>query len=1011
MPEFIYVEKFKRKGIAWKKSGLYVHPPEQNQWDNFLPNDSNPIKNNMNESTLEAEPANETLKTTTTTKATTKTTTLVTKSAAKVPSVARKSIGTTMPQVPKSRRRRRQSRNSSTAVKQINHEESLSPSFRILSSPPLLPRGDTQEEVFLMKMQNVKQKDNPGQASSRQSLFATKDHDPISRAAFSPPIDHGMCSSPKRSLRFRKMRENGSMHSMPPSPPGEKSNEETESKKDSSTPFASNDLNDDISPVGVDQFVHQSNKEIISSQEQVVASYCHVASIHQPVSEVTTSPLKERQLIPDVVVEDHISHEQGVETPSESPMNDVYDVLRRLERKAKRQRTIPQPAHDLQFGCGNDFDGTTIPKGVDPVSNQFEALTTTEAHMSDRTQQPISNPHPHVDSSPGSTGVGKLSRDCVQEVFQEALHNRGFLDQYVFFEEETHSSNSIPVRNENTIVAPLGTPYGDDCYWRMVTTTLLELSLSETLEMNQLRWEASLLEFLESCQDERRFPHPVDICLYRNKVALTLELGTGSSVLGTVLQVLQLHGTNEMGPIPETVVSWLSLEMIKILALLHKIGIAHNNLGLESFLVVTDGTEWTLLLIGLGTKSTVQVGEDLKSHFHHDMLSIAFLTWSLLMGCAPFQFSNVDGKVQVEGMQYITMNMYLRGRLGWTDLFAALVNSAAGSQGIASILESTLDTIRRIPQMTGANTTEIASGDAIAGFFNALLVSRARLLSEYTIGVPQFAKTLGMSSEDLVFKLHFGQSLSSPLTDIRRSLTKVSSEGQSDDVKVSQCLQAKDTSHAKHPKSNTTMASNGCEKTRSKSNANRASSFVESVATPTRSATLKPDGATSIQPPLHASTVFEAGNHNGLLRSGCKDRVVVTFVRAKHRTMKDPVDKTKCRRSTRTVLMCGMKGCKNQFPVNNGYMWVMMVGLEEQDGRNGLKSVIPTHDPMHLVCLQCREPNGDPMFRAQELFDDPGEKRRWEKYFYYKASRVEYDKMVCKGIASPASWTRIRKRK
>ncbi|KAI2498534.1 hypothetical protein MHU86_15994 [Fragilaria crotonensis] len=344
------------------------------------------------------------------------------------------------------------------------------------------------------------------------------------------------------------------------------------------------------------------------------------------------------------------------------------------------------------------------------------------------------------------------------------------------------------------------------------------------------------------------------------------------------------------------------------------------------------------------------------------MLSVAFITWSMLMGCAPFQFSHVNGEIKVEGLQNIAMNMYLRGRLEWKDLFTALANSAVGSQGIGSVPETTV------------------SGDAIAGFFDSLLALGPNLLSDSATSAVQFPTTLGISSEELIFNLHFGQSVSYASIDNPKAVSEVNNERQSNNLSLTKNSTVhQGTLFATHLPFNVQSNPNDRRKMKWKSNVKCPSSLVEDETPPT----------------------LPSASSKGLLSS--KDRVV-TFVparpridsRSKRRLMKESLKTKNCRRSSRTVPMCGMKGCKNQFPVNNGYMWVMMVGLEEQ-ARYKSESVIPIHDPMHLVCLKCREPNADLMFPAQDLFDDPREKRRWEKYLYYKASKVEYDKMVDKG--------------
>ena len=979
MPEF--VERVsKRKGIAWRKSGLYVHPPEPDQWDNFLPKDSN--RNNDNDNNKNDNTDEATFEVTTILPASAQTET--TESAMKpslLSCLAKRVTGTAVPQTQKSRRRRRQSGTIASVSEHITSEESASTS-NTLPTPPIFPRQqEVQEEaVALAETTHVTQSEDTRQVLSNQNSGTTNDRlassgDNSHSENRTPPLTpHGNRSCATDSSPVQPWQGHDTPFSQ------EESHGEKKEASDGCKPLASNDFSDDNSPVGVDQFVHRPSNGILRPKESLRTSSSHDNSAHQPLSESTTSLVQDEHQRQRAVRDNKVCCENRVEISSDLklPCKDVYVVLRRLERKTKRQRTIPQPACDSKFYHDKASDLMTIEEGARPLSSQSKTIVNIEGRVPHGMVQPNSRPPSHSETSREKISIVRVSKSTsFQVAFQDALQKLGFLDQYVFVEQCEHLSN-ILVRDESNINVPLGTCCGDDRFWRMVAPTSLEYSLSETLETNQLRWEAALLQYVKQRHNEIRFPEPVDICLYRNKVALRLKLQTGSSVLGTLLQVITLHSTFGMGAIPEPVIGWLVLEMIKIMASLHRIGIAHNHLGLESFLVAFDGAEWNLLLIGLGRKSSVQVGDDLKIHFHHDMLSVAFITWSLLMGCAPFQFSHVNGEIKVEGLQNIAMNMYLRGRLEWNDLFTALANSAAGSQGIGSVPETTV------------------SGDSIAGFFDALLALGPNVLNESASCAARFPTTLGISSEELVFKLHFAQSVSYTSIDNPEALSKVSNEGQSNNVRVNQCSTVQGTSLEKHPPFEMTSDFNECRKRDSKSNVPSPNSHVDDGAPPTVPPASKYEGT------QRASTTFEVRSCKGPL--GSTDRVV-TFVparprfdssRSPRRSMKELLTTKTCRRSSRTVPMCGMNGCKNQFPVNNGYMWVMMVGLEEQT-RLKSESVIPIHLPMHLVCLKCREPNADLMFPAQELFDDPREKRRWENHLYYKASKVEYDKIIGKG--------------
>jgi hypothetical protein len=528
--------------------------------------------------------------------------------------------------------------------------------------------------------------------------------------------------------------------------------------------------------------------------------------------------------------------------------------------------------------------------------------------------------------------------------------------------------------------------------------------------------------------------------------------------------------------IPESIVGWMFLEMMEIIGLLHRVGIAHNNLGLESFLVASDGTTWTLLLNGLGSKSSVQSGDNLELHMRHDMLSLAFITWSILMGCSTFKYTIADGEIRLDGIDCIATNIFLRGRDGWKGVLSALLN-CGDFQGVGLIPQASLDSIRSILRMSHSSDDETTGEKAVAAFFGSLLDMQPK--AGRTIVNIQFSKALGISSEELIFNLHFSKSspdheCSLPTQCIHNSVKALNSTaevsrnemttavtGNGNRKRDAQRTQDKrlcsnsliigpaasemsdfalDSQHGLDERLHSRWRNNiepqdkgvrepsipmevptfadGGEtgsdlRTLTKNRPHQRHSAASEIAgdrsvshsigtsepTPKRrkmsNRFMKSRGTVESQ-----STNTTDGGTCGAPASAAR---VVEFIPAKSRkyTRRKPTAKeaqdTVRRRSCRAHLVCGIEGCKNQFPVDNGYMWVMMVGLEDQADNTSLPTV-PTHHPMHLVCTSCREPNGDGMFLTKELLNeqDKTDISHWDKYLYYKASRVEYEKWLRK---------------
>lgn len=751
---------------------------------------------------------------------------------------------------------------------------------------------------------------------------------------------------------------------------------------------------------------------------------------------------------------------------------DVYDVLRRLQHKVERKRGArPIPVASATEEASER--GGTITNNEEMgmretvvASNQHPLETGVKSHQDWRS--PIVHPHDIcLEDSP----------------FHIALRKRGFLDQYIFREEQHLSC--IPIRVARHVEVPLGTNCGDDRYWQRTSFKTFEFSLSDTLESNQLLWEAALLDVLRHYQTQQgdtaecRFPRPIELCHFQNKVALTLESEKNVSIMGTLAQVLHLHSIFGMGMIAESIVAWMVLDMIKIIGLLHRAGIAHNRLGLESFLVASDGTKWTLLLNGLGSKSSVQSGDNLLMHLRHDMLSLTFIAWSILTGCSAFKYTITQGEVQLEGLDYIATNIFLRGRDGWKELFSALLD-CGNFQGVGSIPNATLDSIQSILRMSFSSEDETTGDQAVEAFFDSLLDMQLKLGG--TITDIQFSKSLRISCEELIFDLHFSKSAPKTLLDNQDSLSVQCMPNSLESLNA--------TMEESQSEITSAVAGNGKRKREPQKTNEKCSGSNSLIITPTpgemsemamesqrslevldsRSQNLfgRHDARVREPPiPMEAPTVNHSDDTGSVCPSLTKKSIhqrhseisgifgfrvvansidtverppkrrklsngpttasvslikscgpvesqstnttiggtakVVEFIPAKSRhyarrklTGKGAHDNGR-RRSCRSHLVCGIEGCKNQFPVDNGYMWVMMVGLEEQ-ADNALLPIVPAYHPMHLVCTSCREPKGDGMFLVNELLHEQDKREicHWDKYLYYKASRVEYEKWLRK---------------
>ena len=193
---------------------------------------------------------------------------------------------------------------------------------------------------------------------------------------------------------------------------------------------------------------------------------------------------------------------------------------------------------------------------------------------------------------------------------------------------------------------------------------------------------------------------------------LTNDKEVEFQILGTLEDLVHMHVKYNNGPLPEMLVAWLVSQVLDCVSSLHRCGVTHDNLGLDSFLLVRRrqtsakeeeacGNEWFLVCTGLGSKAKVrlQSPEDPTStnaqgysswRFKHDLYSVVNIAHLLLSGGVSLACVRNDatGTIELQSRQFIS-NIYLRGKLAWEALFETLLNppnglcslDASGQQG------------------------------------------------------------------------------------------------------------------------------------------------------------------------------------------------------------------------------------------------------------------------------------------------------------------------------------------
>ena len=268
-------------------------------------------------------------------------------------------------------------------------------------------------------------------------------------------------------------------------------------------------------------------------------------------------------------------------------------------------------------------------------------------------------------------------------------------------------------------------------------------NLTTTEAGKLLLWEATLLEWVQ-CKtgDLSVVPTPMDLIVSPNDkdslclVALRQQLPEAMDVVGTMETVLELHCVYHLGPIPEPAIAWLLQRVVDAVGMLHKCGVVHNRLGLDSFLVAkcrnssNNGNGWRLILQGLGqaevlmdTSNDNDTNNKNKWIYTHDLYSVANMAWLLLTGGAPFSWKKVENRHEPNHEALLSKNQYLRGKLGWTELMAALMNPPSARANLDTkwpILSESLELISMVRSMSDSDHNQ-GVPTSVEGFLDSIL--------------------------------------------------------------------------------------------------------------------------------------------------------------------------------------------------------------------------------------------------------------------------------------------------
>jgi len=240
-----------------------------------------------------------------------------------------------------------------------------------------------------------------------------------------------------------------------------------------------------------------------------------------------------------------------------------------------------------------------------------------------------------------------------------------------------------------------------------------------------LRWEAHVLKRIHKISICPCIPNPIHLCVSAKDKALCLQMECDYTldIFGTLEDFLCSHSQYNNGGVPELVTAWLTVQIMSVLKDVHGSGVSHNNLSLQSFLLVriSNGDNWCLVVTGFGANASMNDDEKEGDWcFARDLYSVASMIWTLLTGL-PFSCNKRGRKVELDHKEFITSNRFLRGALGWEDLFLTLLNPLRAHHGFHSIddwhdLSHSLDMLNAMVPSSNKDTPAF-----IAAFFDTLM--------------------------------------------------------------------------------------------------------------------------------------------------------------------------------------------------------------------------------------------------------------------------------------------------
>jgi len=160
---------------------------------------------------------------------------------------------------------------------------------------------------------------------------------------------------------------------------------------------------------------------------------------------------------------------------------------------------------------------------------------------------------------------------------------------------------------------------------------------------------------------------------------------SGLEIFGTLQDVFTLHKQSlSSGAIPEQVIALFALKAIEAVGTMHQCGVAHNDLSLDSFILVRQSTSsgrkkkkkghesYGIQIVGFGYKSVVHDAVS-RSNVEHDYSSLGNVIHLLLTGGVEISLARVGQLVQFTSKPFIQGNQFLRGSATWCNIIDSLI--------------------------------------------------------------------------------------------------------------------------------------------------------------------------------------------------------------------------------------------------------------------------------------------------------------------------------------------------